>query len=119
MIKKRTNGIVLRPISDSLLLISAGGKASDRFLVGDSIRVLQNVSFKVFSQHLADLIRYHLKVPFRDDTGYLQEIDMALKPELLDPVNIKELNEALQCYGLRLDQDIIEIDVLCLSKKQR
>jgi len=72
------------------------------------IRHLTNQDFSVFINQLQHLVENGLHVPFQDSTAYTGKIDLEVKGEVLDHLNLAGLKQALGKY----DMDLVEQDVL-------
>jgi hypothetical protein len=56
-------------------------------------------------------------VPFKDETGYTDNVDIGLSAEALEDLDIERINKELKKYGLELIQKDIEVNVLVMKEK--
>lgn len=82
------------------------------------IRAIQNKPF----QNLFDIIEGYgfsqFKIKIVDSTGYNENIDFAMKEEILNNLTIEKLRNELKRYDLDLIKKNILMDVLVLSEKR-
>ncbi|MGN6400129.1 MAG: TlpA family protein disulfide reductase [Flavisolibacter sp.] len=99
---------------------SKGGKTKSTMIgrkyENDSVRYVQNYSFKNFSAILRGLVEWNTKLPFVDKTGCSFNIDLRLKAASLDPLDREGLNKELSKYNLKVITSREWIDVLVLKK---
>jgi len=84
----------------------------------DSVLFLQNLSFNFFVERLKTWCEYNLG-PFYNETNYLNDADISIKSNSLQPAMIKSLRQDLKRYGLDIIEENRKAAVLVISEKQR
>ena len=122
--KRKRNCLVLLRTTQENKIKSKGGEAINSFFqsdehrtVNDSLRILQNQPYENFSRLIRIWIEKEKNLPFVDATGLNGNIDLQFKGETIDNIEIDNLNEELQKFGLRIEEQQYEIDVLVISEK--
>jgi thiol-disulfide isomerase/thioredoxin len=85
--------------------------------VSSKIRYLKNKPFSLFSIRLGTQLQIKYNVPFKDETGYTDNVDIGLSAEAFEGLNIEILNKELVTYGLKIVEKDLPVDVLVLKQK--
>jgi thiol-disulfide isomerase/thioredoxin len=120
--KRKINGLVLIRTSTEDKLKTKGGRKEDRLSQGsnghpvtDTTRYLTNTDFRIFRLKLKAWVEHASGLPFKDETDYEGNIDLAIRGDAYDSNNVLLLKNALQPYDLDIVSKEIEVDVLVLK----
>lgn len=92
-------------------------RADSQTEINTTYRVLYNKPFSIFSGMLGNWIENKYRIPFIDQTNYIGLIDIKMKGEVIDELNIPDLKKELSRYHLDLIEKYVMLDVLILSDK--
>lgn len=83
-----------------------------------TVRKLSNIDYSLFSSRMKGIIEYNLRLPFKDLTGYVGNIDIVLDGKAMDQPTLANLRIALKKYDLDLVEQDVVTDVLVLREKK-
>lgn len=118
--KRRVPCLVLTRTITEDKIATKGGKAYMGANLSDTIWRIRNIPFNSFVAMLNRIFGgRHLSTPLIDKTGYQGNIDISWSKDILDkftPLNIESLRKALNDYGLDLNIEEAETDILVLRE---
>lgn len=128
--KRLVKCLVLVRTSDIDKLKTKGGPRKDNFIQtdiylrsgvneNDTIKLIQNRSFEIFYQRMMGLIEINLSIPLIDSTSYVGNIDIEMKPEAIDSLDITKLRAGLRKYDLDIIEKECLLPVLVISEKNQ
>ncbi|WP_437921477.1 TlpA family protein disulfide reductase [Sphingobacterium sp. LRF_L2] len=119
--------MVLVRSDKTLKLRSKGGKAKNTFratprivsgtILGTSNRVLVNQPYEKFSRAVRNLVENNMELPFRDTVNFVGNVDVSFDYLVFDFFSVDMLQEALEGYGLKLEEQTVKQPVLMIRRK--
>lgn len=85
----------------------------------DAKRELINRPYHLFSELFGAWVEFRLQKPFLDLTGYIGNIDISFKGEVVDRFDLIEIRKALKLHDLDLIEKECSIDVLVLREAKQ
>lgn len=121
--KRPIRCLTLVRTSEKDKLRTKGGEKKDNFTPSDiksskydSTREIMNYPFATFSARLQAFLESSLQVPFIDNTGYANNIDISVSGEALDrSFQLEKMRTELRKYDLDLVWKDFSLDVLVIK----
>jgi len=118
--KRRIQCLVLTRTTNEDKIATKGGKTYMAASNSDSLWRIRNVTFNSFVTTLSRILgNKGLPAPLIDKTGYAGNIDISWSKDIFDkfnPLNIDALKKALNQYGLDINFEEAETNVLVLRE---
>jgi len=116
--KRKVKCLVLKPSGDTAKAITKGGKTANipPKHKGDSLWVFRNMPLRnvVYILNRYTRPKGYLIV---DKTGIYSNVDLAIKADVIDVLDIAQLKKDLFSYGILVEEGYCEEDVLVVSER--
>lgn len=92
--------------------------ANNYNITNDTIPSIESIRSNTFRHDLSALIESATSMPFYDEVGHVNNINIEIRNESVDPFSLKDLKADLNKYGLDLVEKNKLIDVLVLVARE-
>ena len=116
--KKSVKCLMLKATGDTSLAHTKGGTPGTIApkKKGDSLFMFQNLSMQSFVYVLRQFTR-HRGYEVKDETGIYSNVDIAIRGDIVDVLNIAQLRKDLSSYGILVEEGYCETEILVLTEQ--